>query len=209
MCARTVTALTRPDTGDRVADGAPEGDARGVGVATRAVSWTLDAIVINVVATLVGAGTALVLSIFPLGKHAQPAFKLVAGGVYVIWCAAYFVAFWSTTGQTIGARIMRIRLLTPARGRVRVPRALIRWIGMNLAMLPLFAGYVPILFGRRGFPDWLAHTSVIDAPQDSLAVRRRASSQRSSPSPNSANRARAFNTSHGVSGSSADGDTPG
>lgn len=204
-----MSTLTRPDTADRVADGAPDGDTRMVGVVTRAVSWTLDAVVINVVATLVGAGTALVLSIFPLGKQIQPAFKVVAGGVYVIWCAAYFVAFWSTTGQTIGARIMRIRLLTPTRRRVRVPRALLRWIAMNLAMLPLFAGYVPILFGRRGFPDWLAHTSVIEAPQDSLAVQRRASSQRSSPSPNSANRARALTPSQGVSGSIADGDTPG
>jgi hypothetical protein len=45
---------------------------------------------------------------------------------------------------------------------------------MTLATLPLFAGYVPILFKRRGFPDWLAHTLVIDAPQLSVAEARRA-----------------------------------
>jgi len=41
-------------------------------------------------------------------------------------------------------------------------------------MLPLFAGYAPILFRRRGFPDWLAHTLVLEAQQESLAEARMA-----------------------------------
>jgi hypothetical protein len=45
---------------------------------------------------------------------------------------------------------------------------------MNLAMLPLFAGFAPILVGRRGFPDWLAHTAVLTAPQLSMAEAGRA-----------------------------------
>ena len=40
-----------------------------------------------------------------------------------------------------------------------------------LAALPLFAGFVPILFDRRrrGFQDWLAHTAVVEAPGPSIA----------------------------------------
>jgi uncharacterized RDD family membrane protein YckC len=87
------------------------------------------------------------------------------------------VAFWSITGQTPGARIMQIKLVSANRGRVKPVRALVRGIGMNLAMLPLFAGFLPILFRRRGFPDWLAHTLVLEAPQISLADRRRAAKQ--------------------------------
>ena len=45
---------------------------------------------------------------------------------------------------------------------------------MNLAMLPLFAGFAPILVRRRGFPDWLARTVVIPDPQLSVAQARRA-----------------------------------
>jgi uncharacterized RDD family membrane protein YckC len=146
-----------------------------VGVVTRAVAWIVDALLINLAAILAGLGTALVLSIFPLGKSAEPVFQAIAGTAYVVWIAVYFVGFWSITGQTPGARVMQIRLLTAARQRVKPGRALVRWVGMNLAMLPLFAGYVPILFGRRGFPDWLAHTIVVDAPQMSLAEERRAS----------------------------------
>ncbi|MGZ6640031.1 MAG: hypothetical protein ACXVII_45415 [Solirubrobacteraceae bacterium] len=55
--------------------------------------------------------------------------------------------------------------MTATQQRVKPARALMRWVGMNLAMVPLFAGYVPILFRRRGFPDWLAKTLVLGAPQ--------------------------------------------
>lgn len=93
----------------------------------------------------------------------------LAGGVYVLWAAAYFVAFWSITGQTPGARVMQVRLVTPAGGKVRPYRALLRWIGMNVAMVPLPWGYLPIPFKRLGFPDWLAHTRVIAVKQLSVA----------------------------------------
>ena len=150
-------------------------DERFVGIATRAVSWVVDAVLINLAAILAGAGTALVLSLFPLSASVKPALTAVAGAAYILWAAAYFVVFWSTTGQTPGARIMQIRLLSASRERVGPKRALIRWIGMNLAMIPLFAGYLPILFRRRGFPDWLAHTLVVETSAASWAQARRAS----------------------------------
>lgn len=151
---------------------APEEDGRYIGVVTRAVSWVLDAVAINVVAIGVGIGIELFVSIVHLSQNLASALKPIAGVLYVIWAGAYFVVLWSWTGQTLGARVMRIRLLTRKRGRVKPARAVVRWVGMNLAMLPLFAGYAPIMFGRRGFPDWLAHTLVVDAPELSLAEQR-------------------------------------
>jgi hypothetical protein len=44
---------------------------------------------------------------------------------------------------------------------------------MNLALVPLPWGYVPIPLKRLGFPDWLAHTRVIEARQLSIAAARR------------------------------------
>ncbi len=146
-----------------------------VGMATRVVSWVVDALVINFVAIMAGLGVSLILSLFPLARSAQGPLQAVAGTAYIVWTALYFIAFWSTTGQTPGARLMQIRLIVPNRRRVKPARALVRWIGMNLAMLPLFAGYLPIAFGRRGFPDWLARTLVLEATQKSLAEARRAS----------------------------------
>jgi uncharacterized RDD family membrane protein YckC len=157
-----------------------EGGERFIGVVTRAVSWVIDAVLINVVAIMAGVGAALVVSIFPPAKNVQTLLAGIAGALYVIWAALYFITFWSMTGQTPGARVMQIRQVTAKRGRVKPVRALIRWIGMNLAMLPLFAGYLPLLFKRRGFPDWVAKTLVIDAPQLSLAEMASRAAQRRS-----------------------------
>jgi uncharacterized RDD family membrane protein YckC len=147
----------------------PREDARFVGVATRSVSWVLDAIAINVIAIMTGLGAELILSIFPVSPNFAAVLKPIAGAVYIAWAALYFVTLWSWTGQTLGARVMQIRLLTATGGRVKPARALVRWVGMNLAMLPLFAGFAPILFRRRGFPDWLARTKVIHWEQVSIA----------------------------------------
>ena len=152
----------------------PGEDEPYIGVVTRATSFVLDAIVINLVAIITGLGIELVLSIFPVSTNVASVLKPIAGGIYIVWAGVYFVVWWSWTGQTLGARLMEIRLVTAERKRVKVARAVVRWVGMNLAMLPLFAGYIPILFGRRGFPDWLAKTLVLDAPETAVVGQRRA-----------------------------------
>ena len=144
-----------------------------VGLVTRAISWGVDALIINLLAIITGLGVELIASIFPITKNLKPVFLTIAAGVYVVWTAAYFVVFWSISGQTPGSRLMQVRLVTPGGGRVKPVRALVRWIGMNVAMVPLPWGYVPIPFKRLGFPDWLAHTRVIEAPQLSIAQARR------------------------------------
>jgi uncharacterized RDD family membrane protein YckC len=130
----------------------------------------VDLLLINLVAIITGLGAELIASIFPITHNLKPLFLAIAGGVYVLWTAAYFVAFWSVTGQTLGSRLMQVRLVTASGEKVKPARALVRWIGMNLAMIPLPWGFVPIPFGRLGFPDWLAHTRVIEVEQLSMAA---------------------------------------
>ena len=141
-----------------------------VGLVTRVISWCVDAVLINVVAIITGLGAEIIVSIFPITKNLKPLFVAIAGGVYVLWTAAYFVAFWSITGQTMGSRVMPVRLVTPGGGKVKPVRALVRCIAMYLALVPLPWGYLPIPLKRLGFPDWLAHTRVIETEQLSIAA---------------------------------------
>jgi uncharacterized RDD family membrane protein YckC len=145
-----------------------------VGLVTRGISWAVDALLINFAAIIAGLGAELIASIFPITKDLKPVLLAIAGVAYVVWTAAYFVVFWSISGQTPGSRLMQVRLVTPGGGKVKPVRALVRWIGMNVAMLPLPWGYLPIPFKRLGFPDWLAHTRVIEAPALSIADAQRA-----------------------------------
>jgi uncharacterized RDD family membrane protein YckC len=147
-------------------------DVPYIGLLTRLLSWVVDILLINLVAIITGLGVQLVASVFPITKNVTALLLAIAGTAYVVWTATYFVACWSVTGQTVGARLMQVRLVTAGGGKVKPVRALVRWVGMNVAMVPLPWGFVPIPLRRLGFPDWLAHTRVVDAPQLSLAEAR-------------------------------------
>ncbi len=157
-----------PDS-DTVLPGRLEENVPYVGLMTRLISWAVDVLLINLVAIITGLGAELVVGVFPITKNLKPLFLALAGVVYVLWTAGYFVAFWSVTGQTPGARLMQVRLVTASGEKVKPVRALVRWIGMNIAMVPLPWGFLPIPFKRLGFPDLLAHTRVIEVQQVSIA----------------------------------------
>jgi uncharacterized RDD family membrane protein YckC len=139
------------------------------GLVTRAIGFTLDAALVNFVALVVGAALALAVSVLQLPDELDAAAAACAGVAYVLWTVAYFVTFWSSTGQTPGDRLMRIRVvLADGGGELRPTRALVRLGALVLAALPLFAGFLPILVDdrRRGLHDMLAGTVVVAAPDD-------------------------------------------
>lgn len=144
------------------------------GLATRAIAFIIDVILIDVVAVVATAAGALIVSFFHFSHDAQTILKLIAAGLAVLWAVGYFVGFWSATGQTPGDRLMQIRVLTASGERVKPRRGFIRCVGLVLAALPLFAGYLVILFDRqrRGLQDWLAGTVVVEAPDVSIAQAR-------------------------------------
>jgi uncharacterized RDD family membrane protein YckC len=126
---------------------------------------------ISLVAFLVGAAVALIGALFHFPHQLKTILVVIGGVAYVLWTAGYFVGFWSATGQTPGDRVMQIRVVTASFERVKPVRGIVRCVGLVLATLPLFLGYLPILFDkrRRGLADWVARTVVVDAPGVSVA----------------------------------------
>ncbi len=172
-----MSSTTESPEDDTALQPTPEENAPHVGLVTRAISWAVDFLFINLAAIITGLGAEMVASIFPITKDLKPLFLAIAGGAYVLWTATYFVVFWTVSGQTPGSRLMQVRLVSRDGGTVKPVRALVRWIGMNVAMVPLPWGFVPIPFERLGFPDWLAHTRVIEVKQLSIAEARRTQSR--------------------------------
>ena len=147
------------------------------GLVTRAIAFGIDALIIDLVAIVVAGIVTLALSLFQMPSGLDTALAAIGAALYVMWGGAYFTTFWSTTGQTPGARMLRFRVLAPGeqRGRITPRRALVRLIAMVLAAIPLLAGYLMVLFDdrRRGLHDRLARTVVVDAPDTETPVRRR------------------------------------
>ena len=114
-------------------------------------------------AYLVAAGSvALVLELAGGLSPGTVAGSLFGGGWFLV-AALYFVAFWSTTGQTPGLRLLKLRVITASGSPPSVLRALVRFGGLILAIIPLLAGFLPVLFDgrRRALQDFMAGTVVV------------------------------------------------
>jgi uncharacterized RDD family membrane protein YckC len=145
-----------------------------VGLVTRAIAFALDAALINIIAILTAAVVTLTFSVVSIPKELKTIAIAAGGALYVLWIVGYFVTFWSTTGQTPGNRALRIRVRAAGGERLRPRRSLLRFVGLTLAALPLFLGFLMILVDdrRRGLQDRLARTVVVEEPRDEPASRR-------------------------------------
>ena len=145
--------------------GQPDQPVVYVGLVTRLIAITIDTLVIDVVALVVSGAVLLVFSVFSVTGHNHPLAIALGGVAFFVWVVSYFGVFWTTTGQTLGGRVMQIRVTRTNGSRLRPRHALTRLGGMVIS-LPLFWGYVPVLIGprRRGVPDVLAGTIVTQTP---------------------------------------------
>jgi len=159
--ARPVAARVHEESRDDTTE------SRYEGLVTRAIGFAIDAAVINAVAIAVAGAVALALSVLSVPDSLDPVLIALGSGLFLAWSVGYFVVFWSTTGQTPGSRLMRIKVCRADDGGILGPRrAALRVAWLALAALPLLAGFVPILFDerRRGLHDMLAGTVVVEAP---------------------------------------------
>ena len=132
------------------------------GVATRALGLALDVAIVHVIVFAGGAILALIASLVGDLKL-DTAARVVCAVAWAGAVATYFVTFWSTVGQTPGMRIMDVHVTTADGAVPGVGRSIVRVIGLALAIIPLFAGFLPVLVDdrRRALQDFLAGTVVL------------------------------------------------
>jgi uncharacterized RDD family membrane protein YckC len=138
------------------------GEAMHGGVVTRAAALAADTSLTLILFMSVVGMAALVSSLvgglrpqWLVGVLLASGWALVAGG--------YFVLFWSSVGQTPGMRLLRLRVHGPGDHPPSTGRSLVRLIGLVLSIVPMFAGFIPVLFTerRRSLADFLAGTVVV------------------------------------------------
>jgi uncharacterized RDD family membrane protein YckC len=103
----------------------------------------------------------LVMSVFAISSNHNKVLIVLGSVLFAVWAISYFAVFWTTTGQTVGSRVMQIRVTRCDGARLKPRHALVRLAGMVIS-LPLFWGYIPILTSarRRGVFDVMAGTVV-------------------------------------------------
>lgn len=75
----------------------------------------------------------------------------------------YHIIFWMLIGQTIGQRVMGVRVFRLDGHAMGFRHSLVRWIGRQLCMFTLGIGFLWVLVDdrRRGWHDLLARTCVL------------------------------------------------
>jgi uncharacterized RDD family membrane protein YckC len=133
------------------------------GVASRGVALVVDAFAIVAGTAVVGGAASLVAAVVG-GLRPEWLAQTLLSLATVAIAVGYFVVFWQTAGQTPGMRLMGVRVLSRRDGgRLTAWQALLRTIGLALAIIPCFLGFLPALFDsrRRALPDYLAGTVVV------------------------------------------------
>jgi uncharacterized RDD family membrane protein YckC len=139
------------------------------GVASRGIALFVDALLVVGATVALGAGAALVGALVGGIRPAWLAGFLLSLAAVAV-ALGYFSLFWGTVGQTPGMRLVHVRVMHGRADRqLTVGRSVVRTVGLGLAIIPCFLGFVPALFEsrRRALPDYLAGTVVVyDDPDD-------------------------------------------
>jgi uncharacterized RDD family membrane protein YckC len=132
------------------------------GIVSRSVALAIDLLLIVAIFTVLSGFGALITSLVGTLRPTWLVDVLLAAGGAIV-AAGYLILFWSGVGSTPGMHLLHVRVRGPDGGPPSVARAVVRTFGTWLAIVPLFAGYLPVLFDqrRRGLPDYLAGTEVV------------------------------------------------
>jgi uncharacterized RDD family membrane protein YckC len=148
------------------------------GFASRAVAIVIDYSIIFLVGAVCIGAMALFFDLPTVQRFIQwvnnilPGFDRIfvwltsprfAATFVILLQYAYFVFFFSTTGQTIGKAIMGLRVVTTDGKRMGVRRSFVRTLCYVVSLAPLGLGFLWVLGEdrRRAWQDKIAHTYVL------------------------------------------------
>jgi len=102
---------------------------------------------------------------------------LLRGVVIILGVGLYHIFFLTLANRTIGKGIMGLQVVPLRGGRIGVLQATLRYLGYIVSIIPLFFGFVWILFSRRrqGWHDKIARTCVVytwEAKPDNVFLHR-------------------------------------
>lgn len=115
---------------------------------TRLVAYIIDAVII-------GVPVFIVTLILPIMLAYLVGFAASVG---------YILYFWTTTGQTIGKKVMGLKVVSAETGNIlTMQEAGLRYVGYIVSGIPLYLGFLWVIWdpNRDGWHDKIAKTKVI------------------------------------------------
>lgn len=129
----------------------------------RFLAYSVDSIIVSIISFSIGAS-------FSLGSRGG--FIWFPG---VLITAAYFIFFWMKEGQTLGNRLMAIKVIREDGKPMDVSTGIIRYIGYILSSLVFYLGFLWVIWDKKkqGWHDKIAGTLVVKTeakPKTGIAI---------------------------------------
>ncbi len=149
---------------DHKAPTAPTLYGQYAGFVTRMLALMIDLVLLSLFATITTATGQFFVQMLTLDRWTKVIVNIATLLVIIGAVFVYEITFVTLAGQTIGKRVMGVRIVGADGSRVKPSQALKRLAGWLLS-LPLFWGFLISLVDdqRRAFDDRLAGTLVIYA----------------------------------------------
>ncbi len=127
-----------------------------IGFGPRFIAYLIDIVILSVINYVVGL-------IFGLAQ--DPTIALLGSLVTLIISIGYFVYFWTSTGQTVGNMIMKIKVVSTDGSKLTITKAILRYIGYIISGVVILLGFIWVLFDpdKQGWMDKIAGTYVVRA----------------------------------------------
>ena len=90
-------------------------------------------------------------------------YGLFSIAVHISISCFYFTLFHGSTGQTIGKKMMGVKVVPSTGGMMNYRKAFIRYLGYIISVIPFFLGFLWIAFdkNKQGWHDKIAGTYVV------------------------------------------------
>ena len=140
------------------------------GLVTRGLGLVIDGAIINAAFfALTGLVTFALSSLFPEFERSSTGALALGAVTFTAIMSGYLLFFWTLAGQTLGMRLLGIRLVDfDGAPRLGARTAIRRLVGIVLSILTLGLGFLVVLISdrRRGLHDRIANTEVILVDRD-------------------------------------------
>lgn len=143
----------------------------GISVIWWLINATIDLLKVREVIDALGWSDKFLVLFTPSGDF------ILRGFVFIVGVGLYHVFFLTLANRTIGKSIMGLQVVPLKGGRIGVVRATLRYLGYIVSIIPLFSGFIWIIFSQRrqGWHDKIAGTCVVytwEARPDEAFLRR-------------------------------------
>jgi uncharacterized RDD family membrane protein YckC len=144
----------------------------------RVLAFLVDNIILSVPGSVAGAcaWVLMMIMIAASGNKPDPAIFIIFGLFFLaviagvtglnIWYWCFFITreMWSTgVGQTLGCKVMKIKIIKQDGSEIRPMDGFLRWIGFIVSSMAFYLGFLWIVIDdqNRGWHDSIASTYVV------------------------------------------------